>query len=123
MRKKLGKKILVVDDDPDIRENLRTMLTQCGYEVDTTDEATQVISISKKDPPDLILMDIWMSGSDGREISQQLKNTKETRDIPIVLVSANTDIEKSSKQIGVDFLAKPFEMKELLSKISKYCPQ
>src|SRR6266513_796181 len=123
MKKKLRKKILVVDDDPDIRDNLRTMLTQHGYEVDTTDKVTQVISISKRDPPDLILMDIWMSEGDGREISRQLKNTKETRDIPIVLVSANTDIEKSSKQIGVDFLAKPFEMKELLSKISKYCSQ
>lgn len=123
MENKLRKKILVVDDDPDIRDNLRTMLTQYGYEVDTTDEAAQVISISKEDPPDLILMDIWMSGSDGREISQQLKNSKETRNIPIVLVSANSDVEKSSKQIGVDFLAKPFEMKALLSKISKYCSQ
>ena len=117
----MRKKILVVDDDPDIRDNLRMMLSQYGYEVDTTDEATEVIARTKKDPPDLILMDIWMSGSDGREISRQLKNTEETRDIPIVLVSANTDVEKASKQIGVDFLAKPFEMKQLISKISKYC--
>ena len=121
MEKKLRKKILVVDDDPDIRDNLRMMLTQYGYEVDTTDEANQVIAKTKKNPPDLILMDIWMSGSDGREISRQLKNTEETRDIPIVLVSANSDVEKASKQIGVDFLAKPFEMRQLISKISKYC--
>jgi DNA-binding response OmpR family regulator len=62
-----------------------------------------------------------MSGQDGRDIAKYFKGNKTTSKIPIIMVSASKDIEKSAKEAGADdFLAKPFEMDELLTKITKY---
>lgn len=114
------RKILVADDDPAILDAIKMMLEFCDYEVETTADGT-VISSLKKTKPQLLLLDIWMSGTDGREICKKLKAKEETRDIPVILISASRDIEKSTKEAGAnDFLAKPFEMNDLLNKIEKY---
>ena len=68
--------------------------------------------------PDILLLDIWMSGIDGRDICKQLKATAHTNKLPILLISASKDIERSAIESGAnDFLAKPFELEDLLSKI------
>jgi CheY-like chemotaxis protein len=114
------RKILVADDDPAILDAIKMMLEFCDYEVETTADGT-VISTLKKTKPQLLLLDIWMSGTDGREVCKKLKAREDTRDIPVILISASRDIEKSTKEAGAnDFLAKPFEMNDLLSKIEKY---
>ncbi len=114
------KKILVADDEPAILEVITMMLEDAGYEVKTTVDG-QTEKMATEYLPDVILLDIWMSGMDGRKICQSLKVQKSTMHIPIIMVSANKDTETLAKESGADdFLAKPFEMDELLEKVAKY---
>lgn len=114
------KKILVADDDPGIVDALELMLQTAGYQVDTTVDGATVLKI-ERDLPDLLLLDIWMSGQDGRDICKELKNKENTKDLPIIMISANRDTEDIAKDAGADdFLTKPFEMDELLEKIDSH---
>ena len=113
------KKVLVADDDPAILDVMRMMLEFEGYEVMTTPNGNTILRM-ETGLPDLLLLDIWMSGTDGRELCRQLKLNEKTKKIPVVLVSASKDIEHSAREAGADdFIAKPFEMNELLQKIEK----
>ena len=114
------KKILAADDDPAILEVLTFMLEDAGYDVKTTVNG-QTENMAQKYLPDLILLDIWMAGMDGRIICKSLKRHKLTKHIPIILVSANKDTERFAKESGADnFITKPFEMAALLSKVAQY---
>jgi CheY-like chemotaxis protein len=114
------KKILVADDDPSILEAIQLILEDAGYEVITAVDGEAIYKM-EKDYPDLLLLDIWMSGQDGREICKFLKNRDTTKDIPIVMISANKDTEEIAKEAGADdFITKPFEMNDLLKKVSKF---
>jgi CheY-like chemotaxis protein len=114
------KKILAADDDPAILEVLTYMLEDAGYDVETTVNG-QTEDAAQKYLPDLILLDIWMAGMDGRTICKSLKSQKLTKHIPIILISANKDTERFAKESGADnFITKPFEMDALLSKVAKY---
>lgn len=96
------------------------MLELKGYTVELADDGEKVQALSAN-KPDLVLLDIWMGIYDGREICQRLKSDPFTRSIPVILVSASGDIEESARNAGADdFVAKPFEQKELLQKIAKY---
>lgn len=114
------KKILIADDDPAILEALSMMLEDEGYEVLTTvDGAT--VGMMFEEQPDLLLLDIWMSGQDGRDICKALKAQDTTRHIPIIMVSANRDTMEISQKAGADdFIAKPFERDMLLAKIEEH---
>jgi CheY-like chemotaxis protein len=113
------KKVLVADDDPAILDVMRMMLEFEGYEVTTTPNGATILQM-ETGLPDLLLLDIWMSGTDGRELCRKLKLNEKTKRIPVVLVSASKDIEHSAREAGADdFIAKPFEMNELLQKIEK----
>ncbi|HYK08649.1 MAG TPA: response regulator transcription factor [Candidatus Eisenbacteria bacterium] len=114
------KEILVADDDPAICEGIAMILDDAGYAVTTTTDGRTVKDVQRHHP-DLIILDIWMSGVDGRDICKQLKSKKQTKNIPIIMISANKDTEKIAKNAGADgFIAKPFEMKELLTTVGRY---
>jgi DNA-binding response OmpR family regulator len=114
------KKILIADDDPSICDSLKMMLELEGYEVDTTVNGETIYKM-EKDFPDLLLLDIWMSGQDGRDICKYLKTENHTKHIPIIMISASRDIKSSAAESGADdFIAKPFEQEELLKKVSKF---
>lgn len=114
------KKIMIVDDDEGILDALSMMLQYKGYEVSTCKNGNTILEM-KKDFPDLLLLDIWMSGIDGRNVCKQLKQKDQTKTIPIIMISASKDIERSAIDSGADgFLAKPFEMTELIQKIEFY---
>ncbi len=111
-------KILVVDDDVDILEAMQLMLEQAGYDVTTTPKGEEVNKKIKQVRPDMILLDVLLSGNDGRDICRQLKSQQETKNIPVVMISAHPDAKKTTKDAGADeFLAKPFEIDELLEKV------
>lgn len=114
------KKILIADDDPGILDALTIMLEFEGYEVDCTLDCDELLT-GESGLPDLLLLDIWMSGTDGRDICKLLKQSVRTCKIPVIMVSASKDIESSAIEAGADdFLAKPFEMDDLLRKIEKH---
>lgn len=112
------KKILVADDDEGILDVLEIMLTGEGYLVDKIIRGEDLLEL-KTDFPDLILLDILMADIDGRDICKHLKNQPKTSHIPVIMVSANKDIEAISSQINADgFICKPFEMDDLLQMVA-----
>ena len=114
------KKIMVADDNPGILDAIGIILEFEGYEVSCLENGDTLLTM-ENEFPDLLLLDIWMSGVDGRDICKHLKQKPSTSKIPIVLVSASRDIEQSALEAGADdFLAKPFEMDDLLEKVKKY---
>lgn len=113
----MKKRILVADDDQAILDVMKLMLEDEGYDVETSVDGETIYKM-ERDYPDLLLLDIWMSGCDGRDICKYVKAHELTRDIPVLMFSANKDGAKIAREAGAeDFIAKPFEMDELLSKI------
>ena len=112
------KRVLIADDDPAILEAMTLILEDSGYDVKTTVNG-QTEQFAREYLPDLILLDIWMAGQNGRDICKRLKTNKSTRHIPIIMISANKDTGKIAKEAGADgFLAKPFDMKDLLKTVA-----
>lgn len=111
------KKILIADDDEGIVDSLSLILEALGYEVFSTLEGNRVIEKIKL-RPDLLLIDIWMSGVDGRDICRLLKSNSATKDIPVLMISASRDNRQSALDSGAnDFLGKPFEIRVMREKI------
>lgn len=110
--------VFVADDDEFILDVISIMLGGAGYVVKTTNNAEDLFSIIG-DSPDLILLDLWMSGINGKDICIKLKNQLSTKHIPIILISANSNVEEIVRQCGADdYISKPFEMDALLQKVS-----
>ncbi|MVN21405.1 response regulator [Mucilaginibacter arboris] len=117
--KTASKKILIADDDAGIVDSITMMLEMMDYDVAYTYDGATVTE-AVKNHTDLILLDIWMSGHDGREICKQLKSNAVTKDIPVLMISASRDIKQSALDAGADdFLEKPFEMDVLLNKVDR----
>ena len=118
---RIQKKILVVDDEPDILEFLQAILEDEGYIVSTTEKGEYVEKLQDGGLPHLILLDVLLSGKDGRQIAKRLKSQEETKHIPIIMISAHPSAKASARAAGADdFLSKPFEIDELLAKIAQY---
>ena len=111
---------MVADDDQAILEAVGVILEYNGYEVKQILNGEGLTEM-KENLPDLLLLDIWMSGVDGRDICKKLKSEPATANLPIVLVSAGKDIAQSALDAGADdFLAKPFEIDELFRMIHEH---
>jgi DNA-binding response OmpR family regulator len=114
------KRVMIADDDPGILDAVEAMLEFGGYQVSSTPNGATLLDI-KDDFPDLLLLDIWMPGTDGRDVCKQLKAQESSRRMPIIMISASTELERSAKEAGADdFMEKPFDMDELLQKIEYY---
>lgn len=121
----LGKNILVVDDDPDILDALQFTLEDAGYAVVTSLKGDYAENLRDGNGglPDLIILDVLLSGKDGRLICRKLKSQDETRHIPIIMISAHPGARESVKEVGADdFLAKPFDVDALLARIAHHLP-
>lgn len=111
-------KILIADDDPGIVDAVEMMLTFYGYDVSFTYNGQDVLSLKPNELPDLVLLDIWMSGVDGRDVCRELKAKAEMRDIPVLMISASKDVGQSALNAGADaFMTKPFDMQQLINNI------
>lgn len=113
------KKVLIVDDNNDILWVVETILKRYGFDVMTTLKGEEVLAKTKKFSPQLILLDVFLSGVDGIEVCNTLKSTKETRDIPIIMFSAHTNFSDIKKFCQADdFVAKPFDTNDLVKRIN-----
>lgn len=113
-------KILVVDDDSGIGEMLKTLLEYYKYEVTVTPkpEETEKLIIEKQ--IDLVLLDMLISGVNGTDVCARLRQNEETKDTPVLMMSALHDAGKKCREAGAnDFIAKPFEMEDLIAKINE----
>lgn len=114
------RKILIVDDDDAILDALQLLLEDNGFEAQVCNDGHKVMSWDEE-LPDLILLDIWMSGVNGKDVCMCLKKQAETKDIPVIMISANRDTQQIAYEAGADdFLPKPFGVEDLLNKINKY---
>jgi diguanylate cyclase (GGDEF)-like protein/PAS domain S-box-containing protein len=115
--------ILIVDDLINNLRLLRDTLQQHGYDVRSTTKGITALKVAKMLHPDLILLDIKMPDLDGYEICRQLKSDSETEDIPIIFLSAMSEIGNQSKAFdsgGIDFIAKPFQIQEVLMRVKNH---
>jgi DNA-binding response OmpR family regulator len=116
----MTKKILIAEDDPDILFILDMILNDAGYKVEPLPEGSSIVE-ERKDWPDLFILDKEMPVIDGLALCKYLKLQKETKDIPIIMISAYHKLRKKAREAGVDdFIEKPFELKNLLRTIEKY---
>jgi len=116
-----SKAILVVDDEPAILDMISELLGFEGYQVVTTSQGSAALARAKADPPALILLDLMMPGMSGWQVIAALKASPQTRAIPVVVLSARRDLPTTAKELGiVTFLAKPFDIDELIGIVRQY---
>lgn len=116
----MEKSILVIDDEFDLRENIKEILMNNGYKVDTAPAAYQAYEMLNESIPDLIISDIMMPGLDGLEFLALLKNDKILSNIPFIFISARStyeDLRKGMKIGADDYLFKPFKAQDLLDTV------
>jgi CheY-like chemotaxis protein/anti-sigma regulatory factor (Ser/Thr protein kinase) len=112
-----SKRILVVEDEPDIAELIRYHLEGDGYRVTTAARGEEALAKAQWEKPDLITLDIRLPDIDGFEVLQQLKSDEETADIPVVILSIVPDREDGFRLGAVDYVTKPVDEGRLLSAI------
>ena len=118
----MPQKILIVDDDTDLRSLLAHFLKQKGYAIVHAGDGMAAVDVSRREKPDLIILDIGLPAGDGFSVMQRLKQIPATTEIPIIAYSgADTDTNRSrSLECGANvFLKKPPKTEELLSEIEK----
>jgi DNA-binding response OmpR family regulator len=112
--------VLVVDDDPDLRDLVRIKLQTAGYEVVTANDGRDALAAVERRLPDLIVLDVAMPRVSGVEVCRQLRGTQRTESVPIIMLTARTQVtdEVEGLRAGADlYLAKPFSPRTLLSKV------
>lgn len=115
--------ILVVDDETDSLRLLTEILTREGYRVRPVERPLFALQSALADPPLLILLDVKMEEMDGFELSRQLKQKQQTKDIPIIFVSGLEDVKDRVQGFeagGVDFISKPFQETEILVRVHSH---
>ena len=111
--------ILVLDDDPDICIMIKMVLDYYGYDAMDAANEENARKIISSNHVDLLIMDMLLSGVDGTDICRQLKNDKATSSIPILMFSAHPTAKETCLAAGADdFISKPFEMNDMMDKIS-----
>jgi len=118
-----GKRIVILDDDIDILDSMQMVLEYKGYQVQTLDNPRELDGFLEN-APDLLLVDLWMSGVNGADICRQLKASDKTKHIPVVIISANVNIKEISLMCQADgYVSKPFEIEYLLATIQQFTQQ
>ena len=123
----MAKKILIVDDEPDIMDVATVRLKHLGYEIIPAIDAEEALVILQKATPDLILLDLLLPKMQGDELCKKLKSNDKFKNIPIILFTASairTSLPENIKAMGADeCIMKPFESEELLGKVKKIIGQ
>ncbi len=117
------KNILIVDDTPANLRLLQGILGDAGYKVRPVPNGDLALKAIQAAPPDLILLDINMPGLSGYDVAEELKRAEETRDIPIIFISALDEIEDKMRAFqagGVDYVTKPFHFEEVLARVKTH---
>lgn len=114
-------RILVVDDHAENVELLEEMLVSSGYAVATANDGEDALKKAHKDLPDLILLDIMMPKMDGYQVCEALRNADDTKDIPIIFVTAKTEVKDWTHAIfnmgANSYITKPINAKKLIEKV------
>ena len=115
-----GKRILVVDDDRNLRKIIATNLELAGYEVVAAEDGNAALRVLDEMQPDLILLDVMMPGKDGYETAREIRRHPVNANVPIIMLTAKSEIEDkvAGFEAGADdYLTKPFGPQELLARV------
>ncbi len=115
-----GARVLLIDDRPENLSVLQRALESAGFNVLVATNGTQGLKVAKRTVPDLILLDVVMTGMDGFETCRRLKAEPVTRDIPVLFLTVRretSDVVSGFAAGGVDYIAKPFQHEELLARV------
>ena len=119
----LGKQVMIVEDDRDIREPMRELLEEEGYRVTCAATGREALRLlSDQTPPAVILCDLMMPNMNGVELIQTLRKHNMKAADAVVILSAAANAEKTASELGVGFLRKPIDIDALLSTVEHYCP-
>lgn len=120
----MGKTVLIVEDNRTEQLMLEVLLSNAGWQVMLAQTAEAALSLlEKKNPPDLILMDIVMPGVSGFELCRQVRTTYDDAEVPIIFCSSkNQDFDRywALRQGGNEYITKPYQPKELIRTVSQY---
>lgn len=119
----MGKKILVVEDEPAILKYMVLRLRHKGYEVITAMDGEKAMEIIRSETPDLVLLDIKLPRMNGYEVCRRMKADKKFQHIPVIYASADASIriaENVDLFLAEDYLIKPFAPEEMFEKIETY---
>ncbi|MFC1492950.1 response regulator transcription factor [candidate division KSB1 bacterium] len=119
-------KILVVEDEIQIRKVITMYLKKAGFSVIETDNGKEALSLARKEKPDLIILDIMLPGLSGYEVCKTLKTEKDTSSIIIIILSAKGQESEKTEgyEVGADYYeTKPFSPKQLVSRIKTFLTQ
>lgn len=116
-------RLLIVDDVPTNIQVAASMLATSGYQMAFATDGASALKMAREQPPDLVLLDIMMPGMNGFQVCAQLKRMEETRGIPVIFLTAKTDVDSVVQGFnvgGVDYLTKPFQGAELQARIRNH---
>jgi len=123
MAEKDDKIIVCIEDEQEMIDLIRLILSRRGFQVKGANGGRTGLDLVRKEPPDLVLLDLMMPDMDGWEVYQQMKANEATRDIPVIVVTAKA--QSIDKVLGLhiakvdDYIAKPFSPQELLTSVDK----
>ncbi|WP_456475113.1 response regulator [Candidatus Pyrohabitans sp.] len=115
-------KIMVIDDEPDILAMVDMILSKKGYDTILVESGAEALEILKKTRPDLILLDLMMPGIDGTEFLRRLRADENIKDLPVVVVSVRSTIEKESREaleLANHYITKPIDIPMLYATIKE----
>jgi DNA-binding response OmpR family regulator len=114
----VAEKIMVVDDEKEIRDLLSIYLVEDGYDVIAAASGEEAINLAQSEDPQVILMDVKMPGIDGVETCKRLKGAERTKSIPVIMVTAYQDRDVEAYLEGADdFVNKPFDKTEITFRV------
>lgn len=117
----MGDTVLIIEDEPDLREMLEFNFQQAGFETRSTEFGAQAIDLARQHPrPGVILLDLMLPDMSGKDVCRQLRADEETRDIGIIMVTAKA--EEIDRVVGFevgadDYVVKPFSVRELILRV------
>lgn len=114
-------KIMIVEDDPDICEILQYNLEQENFEVEVIRDGDRALEALFNNPPDLLLLDLMLPGTDGLEIARQVRKDEQLGNIPIIMItarSAEMDILHGLETGADDYITKPFSPREVVARVN-----
>ncbi len=117
-------RVLIIDDSSELLEVFKIIFEKQGYEIITQSSSTDIFSIVQDNKIDILLLDVFLNGINGRDICKQLKSDPLTNYFPIVLISASPENLIDLNECGADgFIEKPFDINFIVSKINSLLGQ
>ena len=122
----INKTILVVEDDPQVRQLLCSFLRRLGYEARTASDGATALGLVRTAAPDLVLLDVDLPDGSGFDLCRAIKSSPDLASIPIVFCTGrdtHEDREVAAQVGGADYLAKPFDLRELAECLRRHLPK